>query len=286
MTKNVFQFEAMTTPCEVVIYLQNQELAKNIAQEILHHTKELEKKYNYFDASSLVYQINSRQIQQLDFQTKELLQRAKTFYTATSKAFDITIATIKPLFKLDNLANFEYEKQKLLPFVGCEHFALKKDKIIFDNDFTKIDLGGMVKEFAVDEAVKILKKRKIKNALVNFGGDLYAIGMKPNGEKFKIGIKNPSNPALNLTFVELCDEALTTSANYERNYKIENKTFSHIINKTEDKCDVLSATVISQNALTSGVYSTSLMINETLKTKYKTIKIKQNLEIEYENFNR
>jgi len=274
----------MTTPCEVVIYHQNQTLARNIAKEILVHTKELEKKYNYFDESSLISKINQREISELDIQTKELLKNAKAFYSTTSKAFDITVATIKPLFKYENLEEFEKEKAKLFPFIGCEHFSFKKNKIIFDNPFTKLDLGGMVKEFAVDEAVKILKKRKVTSALVNFGGDLFALGKKPNGERFRIGIKNPQNPQENLTFVEICDEALTTSANYERNYTIQNKTYSHIISPIEKEPTILSATVISNTTLVSGVYSTALMINDTIQTRYKTIKINANMEIKYENF--
>jgi len=286
LKKNIFQFEAMTTPCEVVIYLENLELARDIAQEILLTTKELEKKYNYYDKNSLLSKINAREITELEFQTKELLQNAKSFYKSTNKAFDITVATLKSLFTLDTLPQFEKEKEKLLPFVGCDHFTLKKNKIVFDNPFTTLDLGGMVKEFAVDEAVKILRKRKISSALVNFGGDLFALGKKPDGEKFKIGIKNPQNPKENLLFVEISDEALTTSANYERNYTIQDKKFSHIISPKEKNQNIVSATIISNTTLISGVYSTSLMIDDTIQTRYKTIKIKSNMELEYENFNR
>lgn len=284
MTKNIFKFEAMTTPCEVIIFLQNKELAKDIAQEVLQNTKKLEQKYNYFDNNSFISKINLRQIQIIDFQTKELLQKAKMFYMLTNKSFDVTIATIKHLYKLPNLTQFEFEKERLSPYLGCEHFSVKKNKIIFDNEFTKIDFGGIVKEFAVDEAVKILQKRKVNSGIINFGGDLFAIGKKPNGEKFKIGIKNPRNPIQNIAFVEICDEALTTSANYERNYKIENKIFSHIIDTKQNTNDIISATIISQNTMISGAYSTSLMIDEQIKTKYKTIKIKQNMEVIYENF--
>lgn len=275
----------MTTPCEVIIYSSNQELATNTAKEILQNTKELEKKYNYFSDNSIISKINKREINILDFQTKDLLQRAKSFYTLTNKAFDITVATIKPLFALENLEKFELDKEKLIPFVGCEHFVIKKNKIIFDNDFTKIDLGGVVKEYAIDESIKILKKRKITSALINFGGDVYALGTKPNGEKFTVGIKNPQNPSLHLTSVELCDMALTTSANYERNYTIENKTFSHIINPNKFTTDIISATVISHSALISGVYSTALMCTSDLHSKYSTIKIDKNMEVIYENFN-
>lgn len=277
--KNIFHFEAMTTPCEVVIFSSDKEEATKIAKEILITTKALEKKYNYFDETSVVSRINSRELQLIDIQTKDLLQRAKSFYTQTNGLFDITVATLKPMFKLNTLDEVQLYKEHYTPYVGCDHFGIKKGKIIFDNPFTKIDLGGLVKEYAVDKAVEILKKRKIKSALVNFGGDLYALGKKPDGEAFKIGIKNPINPSENLAYVDLCNEALTTSADYERNYRIEEQQFSHIISKQDQAKKLLSATVVSHSALISGVFSTALMIDSSLRVPYQTILIPDTLEI-------
>lgn len=274
----------MTTPCELLIYASSKEHARSVAKEVLIQTKELEKKYNYFDPDSLVSKINSRQIQTLDAQSKDLLSRAKTFYELTGSVFDITLATIKPLYKLHSLHELEKQKERLLPYVGCEHFSIKKNKIFFDNPHTKIDLGGMVKEYAVDRAAALLKKRKITSALVNFGGDIYALGLKPDGKPFRVGIKNPKEPSGHLLYVELQNEALTTSASYERKVQIEGKSFSHILSKAEPSHTLLSATVISPSALLSGIYSTALMLKSTLRSKYKTVKITEELGIVYENF--
>ena len=274
----------MSTPCELLICAPSKEAARTVAKEILLQTKELEKKYNYFDPASLVSRINARKTQDLDLQSKDILSRAKMFYEETKGIFDITLATIKPLYKLDSLELFEKEKAKLLPYVGCEHFTIKKNKIFFDNPHTMIDLGGVVKEYAVDKAVMLLKKRKIQSALVNFGGDIYALGCKPDGKAFKIGIKNPKQPTEHLLYIDLQNAALTTSASYERNTTIEGKSFSHILSKGEVKNGILSSSVVSSSALISGVFSTALNIDSALESKYKTIKIDQNLEIHYENF--
>jgi thiamine biosynthesis lipoprotein len=285
MIKNIFQFEAMTTPCEVVIFLQDSVKAKAIANEILHNTKRLEKKYNYFSKDSFLSKLNDRIENRLDNETKELLQKGKLFYGKTNGFFDITIATIKPLYQLETLKSLEEKKESLLPYIGCEHFMIKKEKLLFDNPFTKIDLGGMVKEFAVDEAVKILKKSKVTQGIINFGGDLYALGTKPNGEQFTVGIKNPQSPTEHITTVTLENEALTTSAHYERNFTIEGESFSHIIPTKKNSNEIISATVISPSTLLSGVYSTALLCDETLKSPYKTVTIKSNMELHYENFN-
>ncbi len=246
-----------------------------VAQEVVKEAKRLEKKYNYYDQNSLLSKINKREYLILDIETKSILQRAKQYYKITNGIFDITIATIKDIFNSCNsLHDIKIQKEKLSSYVGCEHFKIKRDKIIFDNEFTKIDFGGFVKEYAVDRSVNIIKKSKIASALVNFGGDIYVLGEKPNGEKFKIGIKNPKNTNEHIKFIQIKNQALTTSASYERNYKIEDEVFSHILSCKRMQTSITSATVISNNCVESGVYSTSLMIDSSIKCKHKTFLIK------------
>jgi len=264
----VYKFEVMTSPCEVTLFCETKSKADEVAKAILSEAKRLEKKYNYYKSDSLLSRINTREENYLDSESKSLLQRAKLYYKETNGIFDITLATIKNLYSTE-LTVYELEKKKdeLLPYVGSEHFEIKKDKIYFDNDYTKIDLGGFVKEYAVDRSAMIVKKHKIKSALINFGGDIYGVGKKPNGKKFKIGIKDPKNPNNHVKFAEISDQALTTSASYERNFQIQNKTYSHILSRQNIKNSPSSVTVISSNCVQSGVYSTSLMIDRDIKCK-------------------
>jgi thiamine biosynthesis lipoprotein len=260
----------MSTPCELLIISNDKSLSDRYAKEVLSEAKRLEKKYNYYNQNSLLGLINKREANLLDKETLDLIKRAIKYYKKTNKIFDITIGTIKDIYKnsssLDEL-NKEYEK--LMPYIGCEHIKIKKDKISFDNPYTKIDLGGFVKEYAVDRAAKILKKGKIKSALINFGGDIFALGKKSKDERFRIGIKDPDDSSKFINFIEIEDEALTTSASYERNYKIEDKTFSHILPTIKNPSFAKSVSVVSSSCVESGVYSTSLMIDSSIKTDHK-----------------
>ena len=273
MNTHIYKFNAMSTPCEVVLYSDDKIACNTMAEAIMHESKRLEKKYNYYDKESFLSQLNLRQTSTLDPESKSLLQRASKYYQKTEGIFDITLATIKDLYKESlSLKDLEEKKSQLLPFIGCNHFRIKKDQLLFDNAYTKIDLGGFVKEYAVDRAITLLKKKKFTSALVNFGRDISALGSKPTGEAFLIGIKDPKNPAKNITEVALRDQSLTTSASYERNYTIENQVFSHIISAEVTQENPLSVTVISRNCVESGVYSTALMINPLLATSHTVIK--------------
>jgi len=269
----------MTSPCEVHIYASNKSHCDEVAKKILRMAKGLEQKYNFYDPNSYLSTLNQRKTNLLDAQTKDLLSRAKLFYTQTKGIFDITAGTLTQSRKLPTLDEVEKEMKKLEPFVGVEHFKIKKNKLIFDNPHTLIDLGGFVKEYAVDVAVKILKKEKIASALVNFGGDIYALGLKPNGEKFSIGIKNPKNPQEYISNVKISNEALTTSASYERKHKVEGKEYSHIISKNSLQKEIISATVIASTVVEAGVSSTALMVEPQLTTSLKRVLIGADLEV-------
>lgn len=268
----IYKFEAMTTPCEVSLFCDEKTKADNIARMILQEAKRLEKKYNYFSQDSYLSALNQRVRDDLDPETKNLLQRALQYDKRTNHVFDITIATIKDIYKsATSLEQLHDERAKLLPFTGCEHIAIKKNRLFFDNPYTKIDLGGFVKEYAVDRAIKIIQKAKLKTALVNFGGDIYALGKKPNGQRFKVGIKDPKDPKTFIHYEEIENQALTTSASYERNCTIEGKLFSHILSKKEIQNNPLSVTVIANSCVESGVFSTALMIDPTIETKNRVV---------------
>ncbi|CAA6807210.1 MAG: Thiamin biosynthesis lipoprotein ApbE [uncultured Sulfurovum sp.] len=276
---HIYKFTVMTSPCEVQIYSDDEHKARSTAQTILQMAKGLEKKYNFYDTNSYLSNLNQRKVNTLDAQTKDLLTRAKLFYAKTNGIFDITMGTLTKARQLSSTKSIRKETQRLEPFVGVEHFKIKKEKLIFDNPHTLIDLGGFVKEYAVDQSVKLLKKAKLNSALINFGGDIYALGSKPNGKAFSIGIKNPLNPNEYLTGVEITNQALTTSASYERNHSVEGQRYSHIISSSTMQSQILSATVISSSVLESGVYSTALMIEPSLSTPLKKILINEKLKI-------
>ena len=267
----IYRFEAMSTPCEVQLFSDSKAKADMVASKILKEAKRLELKYNYFNSSSFLSKINSRVEKGLDLETETLIKRAIKYWQKTDEVFDITVATIKDIYKSSkSLDELEQKQKELLAYIGCEHISIKKRKIYFDNPYTKIDLGGFVKEYAVDRAVLIAKKGGIKSALINFGGDIFALGKRVDGTKFKIGIKDPNQPTKIAKFAEIEDEALTTSASYERYEVIENKKFSHIIAKKRSS-RYKSVTVISSSCVESGVYSTALMIDDNIKTSNKLI---------------
>lgn len=263
----IYTFACMSTKCSVQIYGGDLLVAQNACKKIEENSNYLEKKYNFYDENSYLNKtINSRNKSKLkiDKQSSIVLKKVKELSQKVNFLFDITVGTYKHCYRSTNVDELQNSLDKLQDKTGFDTWEIEGRYLHFQHKETKMDLGGVIKEYAVDEAVKILKECKISSAIVNFGGDIFALGFKPNGESFAIAIKNPKNKEENLLHVQVKDQALTTSAHYERSYKVGEEEFSHILSKKGNTKGLLSATIISSSVLESGIYSTSFMINTNI----------------------
>ncbi len=142
--------------------------------------------------------------------------------------------------------------------------ALQRTKLHIPDSRTRFDFGGVIKEYAVDQAVEIGKQRGATSMLVNFGGDIYALGTKPDGSAFNIAVLDPRDNKTPFFAVPLTNAALTTSAHSERQMQFGDKTTSHILSKQDIEKKILSVTAIASSTLEAGVLSTSLTLNPNI----------------------
>jgi thiamine biosynthesis lipoprotein len=91
-----------------------------------------------------------------------------------------------------------------------------------------VDLGGYAKGWALDEAAALLRAHGVRNALIDVGGNLMALGRK--GERpWRVGIQDPRHPGA-LAALDLQDgEAIGTSGDYYRAYEVGGVRYAHII---------------------------------------------------------
>ncbi len=92
-----------------------------------------------------------------------------------------------------------------------------------------LDLGGIAKGWAVDRAVDAIRARGFKDAIVNAGGDLYAMGHSERGDAWEIGIQDPRNPGGILKTFPLSDRAVATSGDYIQFFDYHGRRYHHIM---------------------------------------------------------
>jgi len=99
----------------------------------------------------------------------------------------------------------------------------------FTNRETGIDLGGIAKGYAVDRAIDALRACGIRDAVVDAGGDLYAMGRSEDGDAWRVGVRSPKDPARIDGVLKLLDEAVATSGDYFQYFDYRHRRYHHIM---------------------------------------------------------
>lgn len=96
------------------------------------------------------------------------------------------------------------------------------------NRAVQLDLGGYAKGYALDRAAQLLKQRGVRNALINIGGNVLALGK--HGERdWRVGIQHPRQPGALATLTLQDGEAVGTSGDYQRFFELNGKRYCHLI---------------------------------------------------------
>ncbi len=131
------------------------------------------------------------------------------------------------------------EFKPVLPDAATLEAVLKSRPSMADLTFAKnlvasasravqLDLGGYAKGYALDRAVDILRGRGVKNALINIGGNVMALGAK-GSQPWRVGIQHP-RAAAPLATLELRDgEAIGTSGDYQRYFELDGRRYCHLL---------------------------------------------------------
>ncbi|TRZ93968.1 FAD:protein FMN transferase [bacterium] len=233
---------------------------------VFNEIRRVERLLSKYIADSEVSRLNQCGRSEVSLETMYILRKSKEFWLITEGKFDITVG---PLLDLWGFSQKKYrlptEKQinAVMPRIGS-------DKIIFQDESNlvkfkvpdmKIDLGGIAKGFVLDCAVKKLKENGIKSCLINAGGQVFCLGDRL-GYPWVIAIQNPRD-ADQSDLLEIKNQAVATSADYEQFFMIGNRRYSHIFDpKTGYPADsgVISVTVIAKDSLTADALSTAIFI--------------------------
>lgn len=92
-----------------------------------------------------------------------------------------------------------------------------------------LDLGGIAKGYGVDRAVDALRAWGVRDAMVNVGGDLFALGTAPGGEAWRVGIQDPDAPGTTVATFDVSDRAVATSGDYEQYFRYRGVRYHHLM---------------------------------------------------------
>ena len=205
----------------------------------------------------------------LSAETLNLLETAKRYASLSSGAFDVTIG---PLVKAWGVFTDhprvppQDEIDSLLKLVDYRTLIIDKTKSTarLEKPGQIIDVGGIAKGYAGDEAIEIYMKHNVKSAYINLGGNVVVLGSKPDGSPWRIGIQNPrAANGLYIGIVKVTDKAVVTSGDYERYFEKNNVRYHHIIDtKTGYPADsgLISSTIVTDVSMDADALSTATFV--------------------------
>jgi thiamine biosynthesis lipoprotein len=198
-------------------------------------------------------------------ETFRTIKKSLSFSNLTQGTFDISFASVGKLWRLDPDNPYipnEKEIRDKLHLVNYKNIGLDEElkTISFAQEGMEIGLGGIAKGTAVDWAIKDIKRHGFSDALVNAGGDIYALGLNASRKPWRVGILHPRDKSRFITKIDITDMAVVTSGDYERMVDIEGKRYHHILDPRTgypaEKC--ISVTVLAKDAETADALSTGL----------------------------
>ena len=249
-------------------------------QKVDTRLKEINARLSMYDPKSEISLFNDYPADQsftLSRDFYQVLLQCVHLHRVTEGAWD---GTVKPLVDLwgfgtknrpDTLPLSD-EIDKALAQTGFHKLELNNHSLLKKETNITLDLGSIAKGYGVDAIARLFSASRIKNFLVEIGGELVGSGKNKKKEPWKIGISQPEKKGLSQSLykiISLDNMAIATSGNYRNFFEKDGRTFSHIINpKTGMPVEnqVVSASVIAENCTIADGLATALMVMDIQKS--------------------
>jgi thiamine biosynthesis lipoprotein len=265
------------TTVEIKAYGEN---VASAVEDALSEMERVNRLLNNYDPSSEVSRINNAagsKAVAISPETTEALSGARHYGDLTGGALDITIG---PLLKLWGFTKEEPGISSDLPSAHSlgqakdlvDYRLIHLDTTTHTAMLTKkgmwIDAGSFTKGYVADRAALVLKKQGISQALISAGGTILAVGKKPDGASWQVGVRHPRKADKLLDAIPLENQAVSTSGDYERFYQHGGRRINHIIDPRSGRPvdAVQSISVIAPTGMASDALSTALFVLGTQKS--------------------
>lgn len=267
------RFAAFNTLVDCTVYA-SPERAYAALDRIEEDCRAYERLFSRTLASSDIGRLNAAEGKavRIDPRTAEVLRAAMGYCEASGDVFDITVAPLVRLWDFKQGVEPPLEDlQKTVEHVGWRKldvwaqcggnwFAQLRDPQ------AAVDLGGIAKGWIADALGKtVLSHAAINGAIVNLGGNVLAVGSKPNGDPWRVAIREPKPSAQGpgrLCTIELDRGSVVTSGTYERAFMRDGALYHHILDPRTGlpvASPWASVSVVADRSIDAEGFSTTLL---------------------------
>jgi len=258
---------ALNTFIKITTYAKGASEITDMAIKEIHRIDAL---MNAHSPSSEISKINSSGKAQVSKEVFDLIRTSIEISEKTDGAFDITLKPVSDLWAITSenpKVPTKEEIEDALSKTGYENIILDEESLTVSlrKEGMAIDLGAIAKGYAADRAKEILENAGVKSALLDLGGNVYAIGKNRYSKKWKIGLQTPWKPRGEFfKAVEIENKAVVTSGAYERYFEKDGKIYHHIMDPKTGcpaESDISSVTIMHENSALADALSTAAFVS-------------------------
>ncbi|TNF47140.1 FAD:protein FMN transferase [bacterium] len=255
----------MGTLVEIVAYPDSQQVRDAVSMAFRRMEK-VEALADYKASESPLTSLRRGEDAALSDELLQILSVAIEVARMSRGAFDPTMGELVALWGFDRSepkVPGSVRISEALGSVGYKRLSVDGVSVKVSGEKVWLELGGVAKGYAVDEAVRILKKGGVSAGIINAGGDLRAFGEKPDGKQWRIGVQNPDDPQGMLGVLILKEGSVATSGDYERYFELDGVRYHHILDpKTglPSRSGIRSVTVVTSECVLADALATAAFV--------------------------
>ena len=291
-------YDVFDTVTQVIAYCESEE-EFNTQMQALHQDlivyNQLYDIYNDYDGVVNVKTINENAGKapvQVDDRILSMLELARQMYDLTGGKINIAMGSVLGIWhdyreaaeqnasEADNTLPTQEELEAVAQHCDINDLVIDEDaKTVYLSDpEMSLDVGSVGKGYAVEMAAQAAEARGLTSALISVGGNLRAIGTKPDGSAWVGGVENPwdssevyTTASSTVAAVKMSDLSLVTSGDYQRYYVVDGVRYHHLIDPATlqpaayfDSVSVLAPDSGVADCLTTGLFCMPLEEGQAL----------------------
>lgn len=257
---------AMDTVMNFTLYEAKQQTVDKVKALLTGEVSSMDEVLSATKENSAISRLNSRSTDRVDGEAADVLAKALALCAVTDGALDVTAC---PAVRAWGFTAEEHrvpgpdELAELAAKIDYSAVRLEGEKVFLPAGM-ELDLGAVAKGYAGDRLAERVRGSGVASALLDLGqSTIAAVGTKPDGSPWRIGIVDPAQPGSYFAVVELEDCAMGTSGGYQRYFERDGVTYWHILDPATAapaRSGLASVTVLSPSALTCDGLSTALFV--------------------------
>ena len=195
--------------------------------------------------------------------TAALLDRALQLCRRTDGALDVTIYPVVRAWGFTTGGSRVPDRAELdglLERVDYARVSLSGSTLTLPEGM-ELDLGAVAKGYTGDVLMALLEEAGVTSAIVELGGNVQALGSKPDGSPWRVAVQAPEGGYA--AALEIVDKAVVTSGGYQRFFEQDGEIYWHIIDPAAGRparSGLASVTIVAEEGTLCDGLSTALFV--------------------------